>query len=210
MTKEAASFGGAPFKYLGDWTDLIAKGELPKSKPPRPQGVERNIVVTTWEWGTEKTYMHDLISSDRRNPTVNAFGRLFGSPEYSSDNMPILDPKTSTVSFFKMLVRIPTCRNCPDSATAFEASNPRPIGATRRSGTRANNHNPMFDKKGRVWFAATGAEWTIRRSARRAPTILWPRSSRSKSARQIAMFDPKTMKYTLIDTCFGTHHLQFG
>ena len=37
-------FGGAPFKYLGDWTDRIAKGELPKSKPPRPQGVERNVV----------------------------------------------------------------------------------------------------------------------------------------------------------------------
>jgi hypothetical protein len=24
------------------------------------------------------------------------------------------------------------------------------------------------------------------------------------------MFDPKTMKYTFIDTCFGTHHAQFG
>ena len=24
------------------------------------------------------------------------------------------------------------------------------------------------------------------------------------------MLDPKTMKYTFIDTCFGTHHLQFG
>jgi hypothetical protein len=105
MTREAGSFGGAPLRYLGEWTDRIAKGELPRSKPPRPQGIERNIVVTTWEWGTEKTYMHDLISSDRRNPTVNAYGPLFGSPEYASDNMPILDPKTSTVTFFKMPVR---------------------------------------------------------------------------------------------------------
>ena len=24
------------------------------------------------------------------------------------------------------------------------------------------------------------------------------------------MLDPKTMKYSFIDTCFGTHHLQFG
>jgi hypothetical protein len=24
------------------------------------------------------------------------------------------------------------------------------------------------------------------------------------------MLDPKTMKYTFIDTCFGTHHPQFG
>ena len=31
-----------------------------------------------------------------------------------------------------------------------------------------------------------------------------------QSSRQLAMLDPKTMKYTFIDTCFGTHHLQFG
>ena len=24
------------------------------------------------------------------------------------------------------------------------------------------------------------------------------------------MLDPKTMKYTFVDTCFQTHHLQFG
>jgi hypothetical protein len=28
--------------------------------------------------------------------------------------------------------------------------------------------------------------------------------------RQLAMFDQKTMKYTFADTCFDTHHLQFG
>ena len=30
------------------------------------------------------------------------------------------------------------------------------------------------------------------------------------SHRQLSMLDPKTMKYTFIDTCFQTHHLQFG
>ena len=25
-----------------------------------------------------------------------------------------------------------------------------------------------------------------------------------------AMLDPKTMKYSFVDTCFGTHHPQFG
>ena len=42
----AGQLGGAPIKYFGDWTDRIAKGELPHAKPTRPQGVERNIVVT--------------------------------------------------------------------------------------------------------------------------------------------------------------------
>jgi hypothetical protein len=38
------------FQYFGDWTDRIAKGELPFAQPPRPQGIERNIVVTLWDW----------------------------------------------------------------------------------------------------------------------------------------------------------------
>ena len=57
-----------------------------------PQGVERNIVVTTWEWGDPKKYLHDLIASDRRYPTVNAYGQLYGSPEYATDDYP--DPRS--------------------------------------------------------------------------------------------------------------------
>ena len=81
-------------RYFADWTDRIAKGELPHAKPARPQGVERNIVVTTWDWLNEKHYLHDLIASDRRYPTVNAYGPLYGSTEYSTDIIPVLDPKT--------------------------------------------------------------------------------------------------------------------
>ena len=29
------------------------------------------------------------------------------------------------------------------------------------------------------------------------------------SSRQLSILDPKTMQYTFVDTCFGTHHLQF-
>jgi hypothetical protein len=46
--------GSVLFKYFADWTDRVAKGELPHGKPTRPQGVERNIVVTTWEWATRR------------------------------------------------------------------------------------------------------------------------------------------------------------
>ena len=30
------------------------------------------------------------------------------------------------------------------------------------------------------------------------------------SGRQITMYDPKSQKFTMINTCFPTHHLQFG
>jgi hypothetical protein len=43
VNRLAGQFGGVPFKYFADWTDRIAKGELPKAKPPRPEGIERNV-----------------------------------------------------------------------------------------------------------------------------------------------------------------------
>ena len=56
-------------------------------------GVERNVVVTLWDWATPKAYLHDEIASDKRNPTVNANGLIYGSPEDSTDFVPILDPR---------------------------------------------------------------------------------------------------------------------
>ena len=52
---------------FADWTDRIAAGELPPA-PPRPQGVERNVVITLWDWADPKAYLHDEVSTDRRNP----------------------------------------------------------------------------------------------------------------------------------------------
>src|SRR6204780_2384867 len=46
-------------KMFGDWTDRIAAGELPAAKPARPQGVERNVVITVWDWATPKAYLHE-------------------------------------------------------------------------------------------------------------------------------------------------------
>jgi hypothetical protein len=103
----AGQLGGAPFKYFADWTDSIAHGELPHAAPPRPQGMERNLVITEWDWGLPDKYLHDLISSDKREPTINANGKLYGSPEYATDELPILDPVTDTVTSFHAPVRDP-------------------------------------------------------------------------------------------------------
>jgi hypothetical protein len=216
VNRLAGQLGGVPFKYFGDWTDRVAKGELPKHKPQRPAGIERNIVVSSWEWGTEKQFLHDLISSDRRDPTVNAYGPLYGSPEYSSDHMPILDPKTHKVTFFKMPVADPSAPESfgppfHASATAKPAAPSAYWGEEKIWSQRANNHNGMFDKQGRVWFAAAvrGIEnpafckqGSDHPSAKAFPL--------ERSGRQVSMLDPKTMKYSFVDTCFGTHHPQFG
>src|SRR5213594_205370 len=206
--------GGVPFKYYGDWTDRIAKGELPHSKPPRPQGVERNIVVTTWEWGDPKKYLHDLIASDRRYPTVNGYGKLYGSPEYATDDYPILDPRTHTVTTFRAPVRDADTPEAlgPGHAALEKPMAPSPYwGDEKLWDTKANNHNGMFDRKGRVWFAATvrGPKNPdfCQKGSDHPSAKLFPLE---RTNRALTFLDPKTMKYTFVDTCFQTHHLQFG
>ncbi|HEY9487541.1 MAG TPA: carboxypeptidase-like regulatory domain-containing protein, partial [Chryseosolibacter sp.] len=49
----------AVLRMLADWTDRIADGEVPQA-PPRPQGIERNVVITQWDWADPKSYLHDV------------------------------------------------------------------------------------------------------------------------------------------------------
>lgn len=210
----AGQLGGVPYKYFGDWTDRIAQGELPRHKPQRPQGEERNVVVTTWDWSQPNKYLHDLISSDRRNPTVNANGKLYGAPEYSTDMMPILDPKTHSVSTFKLPVADPNMPVSlgPGHAGAIEPTTPSAYwGDEVLWDTRANNHNSMFDGKGRLWLAASvrGLDNPdfCKKDSDHPSAKVFPLD---RSSRQAAMLEPDTMKYHFIDTCFGTHHPQFG
>jgi hypothetical protein len=81
-------------KMFADWTDRIAAGEVPPA-PRRPQGLERNVVITEWDWADPKSYLHDVVSTDRRNPTLNANGLLYGSLELSSDYLPSSIPSTT-------------------------------------------------------------------------------------------------------------------
>src|SRR5918996_6480914 len=206
--------GGAPIRYFADWTDRIAKGELPHTKPARPQGVERNIVVTTWDWLNDKHYLHDLIASDRRFPTVNAYGPVYGSAEHSTDALPILDPKTHSFKIFNAPVRDADTPMAigPGHAAGDKVMQPSPYWGNELYWTsKANNHNGMFDRKGRVWFAAAvrgpNNPDFCKKGLSHPSAKVFPIE---RTNRHLTMLDPKTMKYTFVDTCFGTHHLQFG
>jgi hypothetical protein len=190
-----------------DWTDRIAKGELPAGKPERPKGLERNMVVSLWDWAEPTTYMHDAISTDKRHPTINANGLIYGSPEESTDNVPVLDPVANKAWLIKHPYadpKTPSSKDDPMGPSVFWGENP--IWDSHTS-----IHNLIMDEKARVWFAAktrpadnpafckAGSDLP---SAKVAPI--------ATSGRQLSLYDPKTEKFTLINTCFGTHHLYFG
>ena len=189
-----------------DWTERIANGETPPA-PPRPQGIERNVVITVWDWADPKSYLHDLVSTDRRNPTVNANGKLYGALEASSDYLPVLDPVTHTASRVQL-----TVRDTSTPRTSVQMPAPSPFWGDEPIWTSRNNvHNPMLDERGRVWITSAVAPPEnpafCRAGSTHPSAQVFPVD---RSFRHLQMYDPKTEKLTHIRTCFSTHHLMFA
>ena len=207
---------GGQLNALADWTDRIEAGELPSRSPPRPVGIERNIVVTVRDWLDAKHYLHDLTTTDRRNPTVNAYGPIYGDTELSSNAQPVLDPVHNT----KTTIPPPVRDDTPSSALANEVVTPSPyFGMEQTWDSKVNAHTSAMDQDGRVYWAAQNRspkdipayckKGSPLRSAQLYPLDV-PHEGFFQNSRQVTVYDPKTQKFTTIDTCFGTHHLNFA
>ena len=190
-----------------DWSDRIAHGELPSATPSRPQGRERNVVVTLWDWADPKVYLHDAIASDKNNPTVNANGPIYGALEESGDYLTVLDPKTNAISQIKMKVRDPQT----PSSFATKPAAPSPYwGDEAIWNSQTTVHSFSMDKQSRVWAAAR---------VRKPATPEWCRSGSDHPSaklfpitlgeRGLELYDPKTKETTTIDTCFTWGHVNF-
>ena len=199
----------ASLKVFADWTRAVEKGEVPPA-PPRPKGVERNLVLTLWDWGTDHSFMHDEVTTSKQNPKVNGGGPVY-AVSAGHGTLVVLDPKKNTTEELEIPTRAPRVQvpsrfpvpNRPSLWWGNEHlwSNP-PYNP-------ADPHNPMLDSKGRVWMTSK-----IRPNA--DPS--WCNDPSNKfaawfplrnSGRQASFYDPKTRQFVLIDTCYATHHLQF-
>jgi len=202
---------------LADWSTRIKNGELPPA-PPRPSGAARNMVITQWNWGNKFTYAHDEVSTDKNNPQLNANGPVWGV-DIGNDYLLRTDPVKNTST----KIKIPTLNgfNTPWGDQTTPTGDPagfQSLGspAAAVGGVSAylgvynnpgNPHNPMMDSKGRIWITTQiRREWPQDTPAfcQNSPGI-----AGHEHHRQLGYYDPKTKKFQLIDTCFGTHHLQF-
>src|SRR5712671_2364028 len=151
--------------------------------------------------------MHDLISTDRRKPTVNAKGKLYGAPEESTDFFPVLDPITHTVGQMRHPVRDP---KTPSSKTAPMAPSPY-WGPDPIWDSQTSIHNQMMDEKGRVWATArvrppANPDY-CKKGGSHPSARVFPLENAN---RHLSMYDPASGKFTLVSTCFPTHHLIFA
>ena len=206
MLSGASQLGGRAFAMFADWTDRIAAGEVPPA-PPRPQGLERNVVITEWDWADPKAYLHDEVSTDRRNPTINANGPIYGALELSADYLPVLDPAHNTTSKVEL-----TVRDANTQPTDPKMAQSSPYWGDEVLWTSRNNvHNPMFDHKGRVWITSAvrppDNPDLCKQGSSHPSARLFPMN---RAFRHLAVYDPATKKLTHVGTCFSTHHVMFA
>jgi len=210
MTRTMDRFGREKgLEMYGDWTDRIATGEVPAA-PERPRGLERNVVITLWDWGNETAYIHDEITTDKRNPTINANGPVYGV-DGGHGGLVEVDPGNNSARF----ITIPVKQNPDNPAlTRFAQRFPVPslfYGNEALWTAPADPHNPMMDNKGRVWMTSKvrgniAPAWCHEESSNKFAQYF----PNIRGGRQASFYDPRTERFALIDTCFGTHHLQFA
>jgi hypothetical protein len=191
MARVLSAFGRtAALKMFADWTQRIERGEYPTQAPPRPSGVERNVVLTLWEWQKDGSYYHDSVASDRRNPTVNANGSVYGILT-NLGKLGILDPVKNA---FREV-------DLPGADQGFV-------------------HTLTMDSKGRVWMSDLGPVFHPGTPWEKRPEFCtngelsefakyYPAKGRG-GANFTFVFDPATNKVDKIPSCLSGAHLWFG
>src|SRR5712671_3652148 len=129
-------------KSLSDWGMRIKAGEVPPA-PPRPAGVERNVVISQWDWGAPESFIHDVTSTDKRNPTLYANGKVYGADRTGGGRLWVLDPVKNTVQGVQIKPR-----NSKGWSTDVDYYH----DAESENAWMASPHNPMLDENGRVWM----------------------------------------------------------
>jgi hypothetical protein len=206
MPDFGAGANGPNLFRTAEWVDRIAAGNLPPA-PPRPQGLERNVVVSIWDVSNEVPFIHDVAATDRRTPTLNAFGKVYGV-EYHNDGLVELDP----LEHRERTIPIPTQVPKQEMGALPTMRNPSITWGDEivYDGVTQTNHLTM-DERGRLWL-------TARVNADANPAYCRSGSENKyakadpldESTRHVAIYDPLTSKWELIRTCFRTHHIQMS
>jgi hypothetical protein len=195
---------GEARKAFADFTDRVKAGDAPTVAPPRPAGLERNLVITMWDWGSPIDGRSDNVAGDTRIPTANANGPIYGVAEMT-DSLTVLDPVEHRAHNIKVL------SSAPPLVSGFNASpTASPFWGADIWKRAADVRSSAVDQHGKLWMAVRSRE------AQKQPPFCT--SSGNKFAayyplrlsnRQVAKYDQLTGKYEYVDTCFSADHNMF-
>ncbi len=194
-------------ELYADWSDRIRSGELPPV-PPRPEGTERNVVLTMWGWGHPRGMVHDNVSTDKRNPTLYPNGPLYG---VGGAGLVITDPLTHQSVRMDLPTRVERQRRGTSYSGSSNAVPSLYWAGEPPAGLRSQSaHNPMLDDKGRLWITQAVRPNTLPDWCADHPSAKYYPIQHTAESRQLSYYNPDDEDFVLIDTCYFTHHLQFA
>jgi hypothetical protein len=212
MTATLNKFGhDRGLAMFADWSDRIAAGEVPPA-PPRPQGIERNVVITLWEVDTDKSFIHDVVSTNERSITDNAYGPVYAT-DYSAATIWALDPKTNSKKMIQVPLRKESDRPLMERFTPQTVAAPSPYWGNQIVWDDPNFiAMPHMDSKGRIWFhAQTRPDMPAYcQKGSSNPFAKYFPMPGTDVPRGVDNYDPKTGKIELIDLCMSSGHMVFG
>ena len=162
-------------KTLGDWTTRIKNGQVPPA-PPRPTGIERNFVITQWDWGFANSFVHDNVSTDKRNATLYPFGKVYAADRLNGGRLLWLDPVKNTIGALDVEPRDKT--KFDPTIDYYHRGSEEAAFGDGTSSWMASPHNPMLDEQGRVCPAATACSWATTTRRRTSSCRLTPPTTR--------------------------------
>lgn len=193
---------------FADWGDRIARGELPEA-PPRPQGTERNVVVTVWDWSVSGAFPYAAISTDKRNPSVNAYGPVYAG-DWFAGAIAAVDPRKNTKSMTEIALPSAELKRLVPWAPQTESAPSVYFGDELIWTGYLNPGSLAMDASGRVWFnvknRADNSAFCKAESGNAYATY-FPRDSGNKG---IAVYDPPSGKFEFVDQCVTTEHIVFA
>jgi hypothetical protein len=212
---------------FADWTERITAGEVPP-EPPRPKGLERNIVLTVWDFAGPKAFLHSEVSTNRWNPQENANGPVYNA-DWSGGTLELVDPQENTASTIKIPLRNEADRKSMPTWSHQEVTAPSPYwGNEIIWDDPVNPKNTQMDRKGRLWVSMenrrpeppdfckassgnvfakaweSGNASITEGSGKRMP---WELRAQGWG---VDIYDPKTLKFEAVDLCFGQSHATFA
>jgi outer membrane protein assembly factor BamB len=167
-----------------------------------------------------------LTTTDKRNPTLYPYGKVYGADRTGGGRLWALDPVKNTVE--ELLVQPRVTRGYSTKLDYYHRNDPGAATAADEGGEgssvawMASPHNPMFDDKGRVWMTVPtrppGVENNPKWAADTVALDTDDPAARELAARlltsrshgtHLGYYDTKANKFVGVDTSFSTHHLQF-
>jgi hypothetical protein len=194
---------------FADWIDRIAQGELPAA-PPRPQGMDRNVVVTVWDWAQRAAFLHAVISTDKRNPSVNAYGPVYGD-DWFAGSLATVDPVANTKAELPIPLPNEDDRKRFASWAPLQQANPSfYFGDELVWNAPLNPGSIAMDAQGRVWFNVQNfaAKAGYCKSGSSNPYAKF--ASRDSGGKGVDVYDPKTRRFEFVDLCVTAERLVFA